>query len=233
MRWPPPPNPLTTVSVWIAALFMAIREGADAAGVFPAMVEAMSGAWSYLPLGVLVFSAIVYIVRTFLPERPKPHLGAVAPIGGETIRNPTAAPAKPVASAASSPISKPSKRQAYRLDDAQKRRLVELIAPLAALQSKMRVRRATAGSSNITMLGGMREVFERAGFKTSYDYIAPTAPNQEGLYICYDTSADRPPRLAAELALAFKEVGLTTNYAPLPPGSAPDEVVVYVGPSPL
>lgn len=69
----PPPNPLTTVSVWIAAIFMGLREGADKAGVFPGLVAAMSGAWSYLPIGVLALAALIYVVRMFLPERPHPN----------------------------------------------------------------------------------------------------------------------------------------------------------------
>ena len=65
----PPPNPLTTICVWIAAIFIAIREGAEKTHVLPGLVSAMSGVWSYLPLAVLVFAAAVYLVNLFRPHR--------------------------------------------------------------------------------------------------------------------------------------------------------------------
>ncbi|MDP2009077.1 MAG: hypothetical protein Q8K11_02760 [Phenylobacterium sp.] len=64
MRTPPPPNPLTTVSVWIAAIFIALREGAAMTPSLAGLAAAMGGAWSYLPLAVLILAAVVYLMRT-------------------------------------------------------------------------------------------------------------------------------------------------------------------------
>jgi len=61
----PPPNPLTVVTVWIAAIFIAVREGAEKTHVLPVLVSAMSGWLSFFPLAVLVLAAIVYLARLF------------------------------------------------------------------------------------------------------------------------------------------------------------------------
>ena len=74
----PPPNPLTTVSVWIAAVFIAVREGADKTNVLPGLVRAMSGTFSYLPLGVLLLAAVVYLVNLWRAQRA-PLLAGEAP----------------------------------------------------------------------------------------------------------------------------------------------------------
>jgi hypothetical protein len=77
----PPPNPLTTVCTWIAAIFIAIRAGAETAGALN-LVRAMSGGWSYLPIGVLTLAAAVYLInliRAQLPPKPKTAILAAEP----------------------------------------------------------------------------------------------------------------------------------------------------------
>jgi hypothetical protein len=68
----PPPNPLTTVCTWIAAIFIAVREGAAKTPNFQWLADAMSGWWSYLPVGVLTLAASVYVVRLWLPKKQPP-----------------------------------------------------------------------------------------------------------------------------------------------------------------
>jgi hypothetical protein len=90
MRIPtlPPPNPLTVVCIWIAAIFIALREAAQKAQIFPGLVQAMSGVWSFLPLGVLVLSAAVYLVNWL-----RPHHGRATRAALELRTSGTALPA--------------------------------------------------------------------------------------------------------------------------------------------
>ncbi|MDP3853123.1 hypothetical protein [Phenylobacterium sp.] len=68
----PPPNPLTTTCTWIAAVFIAVREGAASTTSLEWLAEAMSGWWSYLPLAVLSLAAVVYLARLALPSKERP-----------------------------------------------------------------------------------------------------------------------------------------------------------------
>lgn len=67
-----PPDPLTIICTWIAAIYMAVREGAERIPRLSGLAESMGGAWSYLPLGVLTLAATVYLARMVLPQ-PAPH----------------------------------------------------------------------------------------------------------------------------------------------------------------
>jgi hypothetical protein len=73
----PPPNPLTTVSVWIAAIFIAVREGAAKAPQTSGFAEQIGGAWSYLPLGVMALAAVVYLVRLVIANQPEKSRSAI------------------------------------------------------------------------------------------------------------------------------------------------------------
>ena len=84
----PPADAFTTTNVWIAAIFIAIREGASTTGVLPGLVRAMSGVWSYLPIGVLTMAALLYLYRAL--RAPRKPVVRPAPVPA-----PTPAPPKP------------------------------------------------------------------------------------------------------------------------------------------
>lgn len=62
----PPPDPLTTACVYIAAIFMAVQQGLKGAPDFVARTrfpDLNSGAWNYLPLVLLTAGLLVWFVE--------------------------------------------------------------------------------------------------------------------------------------------------------------------------
>lgn len=73
-----PPDSLSTLLIWVAAIFMAVREGFDqAATAGGAPLVDLSGVWSFAPLALLAVAAVRQLVRG--QHAPPTQAGSVPP----------------------------------------------------------------------------------------------------------------------------------------------------------
>ena len=62
----PSPDPLTIVCLYVAAIFMALKEGVGKVPAMRGLDVALGGSWSYFPVAILSFAAAVYIYKNII-----------------------------------------------------------------------------------------------------------------------------------------------------------------------
>lgn len=91
----PQPNPLTTICIYIAGIFIALQQASKSS---PNFVEAAglpnltAGAWNFLPLFVLTLGGLIWIYRGLTDARPAPAPATAA----SQARTPTVSLGQPI-----------------------------------------------------------------------------------------------------------------------------------------
>lgn len=92
----PPPDPLSTILLYLAAVIMALeaalKPGAPLANTFPALT--MAGIWPFVPIALLSLALVIWIVRGLAHPRPA-HTLTISPPTAPHAGEPASPPPPP------------------------------------------------------------------------------------------------------------------------------------------